>query len=96
MPHIDIIRTHHLGLAGARQAAEAVAADLRAQYRARTDWDGDTLRLSGPGVKGDLHVTDSTVRVTANLGLALRPLRRQLEREIEGQLDQSIGAPRTS
>lgn len=95
MPHIDITRTHHLGMAGARDAAEAVAADLRSQYRARTAWDGDTLRLTGPGVKGALAVTPTTVRVTADLGLALRPLRRQLHREIETYLDQSIGEPRT-
>jgi putative polyhydroxyalkanoate system protein len=91
MAHIDITRRHTLGRSGARQAAEAVADELRAHYRARTTWEGDTLSVDGPGVTGALTATEDTVRITASLGLALRPLRRTLEAEIQRRLDESVG-----
>ena len=90
MAHIDITRRHALGHEGARRAAEAVADELRTQYRARTRWDGDTLYVKGPGIKGALTATDDLVRITASLGLALRPLRRSLETEIERRLDEAV------
>jgi len=93
VPHIDLTRTHDLGRDGARRVAEEVAADLRAHLGARTYWEGDALRLDGPGVQGALTVTERTVRVTATLGLALRPLRRRIEREIAAHLDSYTAAP---
>ena len=87
MPHIDVTRRHGHGRAQARAAAEAVAASLQSQFGVRTAWEGDTLRLDGKGVTGALVASDDAVRVTADLGLPLRPLRRSLQREIERQLD---------
>ena len=68
MPHIDLTRTHPLGRDGARRVAERVAADLRAQYQARTHWDGDTLRLDGPGVHGALRQVREKVNAAISVG----------------------------
>ena len=91
MAHIRITRHHTLGRERAHQAAEAVAEELRAHYKARTSWDGDVLRVQGPGVKGALTATADTIHIEAKLGLPLRPFRRSLETEIRERLDAAVG-----
>jgi putative polyhydroxyalkanoate system protein len=87
LAHIEIVRRHGHGRTRARQVAEAVAAGLRDRFGVRADWDGDVLHVHGAGVRGALTAHDDAVRVSAHLGLALRPLRRALEREIAQRLD---------
>ena len=87
---IDITRRHALGPDGARDAAEAVAARLHAEYGVRSWWDGPTLRVSGRGVEGRLDAHAETVRVVARLGLLARPFAGPLRREIERELDRLV------
>lgn len=91
MPDIDLVRPHSLGLDGARRAAEGVAARLRQEFGVATERVGDSILVEGRGVRGRLHASDDAVRVTASLGLAARPFRRLLHREIERELDR-LGA----
>ena len=84
---IDITRPHTLGPAGARKAADAVAARLRAEYGVRSEWKGDALHVTGRGIDGRLDAGPETVRVTAKLGLLARPFAGPLRREIERELD---------
>lgn len=92
MPHIDITRPHRLGRERAHRAAEAVADDLHRRFGVRSRWDGDTLRVDGKGVTGALTATDDVLRVSADLGLSLRPLRRTLQREIEREIERRLDA----
>ena len=92
MAHIEISRRHVLGRARAHREAEAVAGALRRRFNVRTAWDGDVLRVEGTGVRGAITATAGVVRVSAHLGLALRPLRGALEREIARHLDAFAGA----
>ncbi|MDT0631850.1 polyhydroxyalkanoic acid system family protein [Rubrivirga sp. S365] len=87
MADIDLTRPHDLGLDGARRAADAVAERLRREYGVTAEWEGDSIRLDGRGVRGRLDAQPTAVRVTASLGLAARPFRRALRREIERELD---------
>jgi putative polyhydroxyalkanoate system protein len=84
---IDITRPHTLGPDGARRAADAIAARLRAEYGVRSWWDGPALHVAGRGIDGRLDAGPETVRVTARLGLLARafagPLRREIERELD-------------
>ena len=86
-PHIDVTRHHDLGLDGARHAAEEVAEELSEHVSLRTHWEGDTLVARGNGFDGQIHAGPDTVRVTASLGLVLRPLRRSIRSEVERYLD---------
>ena len=90
MASIDITRRHALGPDGARDAAEAVATRLHAEYGVRSWWDGPTLRVSGRGVEGRLDAHAETVRVVARLGLLARPFAGPLRREIERELDRLV------
>lgn len=89
MAHIDVIRRHHLGLSGARRAAEQVAHELQHHHGLplKAWWKDDTLHVAGRGFDARLEARPDTVRVLARLGLLLRPMRRQIEREVETYLD---------
>ena len=87
MSTISISRSHTLGLDGARQAADDVAERLRREFGVATRRDGDTVWVEGRGVEGRLDATADRVTVEARLGLAARPFRRLLRREIETELD---------
>ncbi len=91
MASIDISRVHTLGLDGARRAANDVAARLRRDFGVETRWDGDSVHVEGRGITGRLETTPDTIRVTARLGLAARPFRRALTREIERELARELG-----
>lgn len=93
VPDIDITRPHTLDRDGARQAATNVAERLKREYRVRSEWKGDHLRVSGSGIRGELTLLESAVRVTASLGLLARPFRNQLRQEIEKELDRALSHP---
>ncbi len=92
MAHIDLTRTHDLGLDGARLAAEEVAAELRDEFPFRTHWDGDTLVARGAGFDAEFVTESDSVRVLVRLGMFLRPMRRKIHGEIEAYLDRYIAA----
>jgi len=87
MPDIVITRRHALGLDGARRAAQQVAERLREDFGVAIRHVGDSIHVEGRGVRGRLDAGAHEVRVEASLGLAARPFRRLLHREIESELD---------
>lgn len=91
--HIVLSRTHHLGLDGALRTAEEVAAQLRREYGVVTRREGDSIHVEGRGIRGRLDARPEEVRVEATLGLAARPFRRALQREIERELDRLVPSP---
>ncbi|MEL6616554.1 MAG: polyhydroxyalkanoic acid system family protein, partial [Bacteroidota bacterium] len=93
VPDIDITRSHTLDREGARRAATDVAERLKREFRVRSEWTGDRLRVSGSGIRGELTLLDAAVRVTASLGLLARPFRNQLRQEIEKELDRALSHP---
>lgn len=92
MAHIDVTRTHDLGLDGARQAAEEVAHELGDHLSLRTHWEGNTLVARGTGFDGRFHAMPDEVRVTVDLNFMLRPLRRSIRSEIDEYLDRYTGS----
>ena len=93
MPDIVISRPHTLGLDDARRAVEEVAERLHSEFGVTTRREGDTVFVQGRGVTGQLEAGPSAVRVEASLGLAARPFRRLLRREIEAELDRLAPLP---
>ena len=87
MADIEIRRAHHLGLAGARKAADRMAEHLGRKFDLRGGWDGDVLRFERPGVTGTLAVTAKDVHLTASLGFLLRAMKGSIENAIHSELD---------
>lgn len=87
MATINVMRRHELGLAGGRQAVQAVADRLQQDLNARHSWYGDTLKFDCPGADGQIEVTTTQVTVVVNLSWMLGPARGKIERSINEYLD---------
>lgn len=88
MPSIDIQRPHGLPLPEARAVVEKVAARMREKFDMASHWEGDTLHFSRPGVKGQISLGSDAIRVRAELGVLLSPLKGMVEQEIRRKLDE--------
>jgi putative polyhydroxyalkanoate system protein len=88
MPSIDIQRPHKLPLPEARAVIEKVAARMHEKFDTTGRWEGDTLHFSRPGVNGQIAVSGDAVRVHAELGMLLSPLKGMIEQEIRRKLDE--------
>jgi len=87
MADIEILRTHALGLAGAREAAEHLKARLGKQFGLRGAWEGDTLRFERAGLSGTLALTEDSVRLSVALGFMLKAMKASIERAVVDELD---------
>ena len=87
MADIDIRRTHALGIAGARTAAERMAADLAARFGLQGDWRGDVLHFERPGVTGSLAVGPEDVHLSVALGFLLKAMKGSIESAVQQEFD---------
>lgn len=92
MSRITVERSHSLGLAAAREKAEALAQRLARQYDVKYRWSGDTLEFKRSGADGQIEVAEDRVRVELKLGLLLSALGGTIRREIEETLDKHLQA----
>src|SRR6185369_17397091 len=68
MADIEIHRPHHLGLEGARAAADEMAAHLGRKFGLKGEWWGDVMRFERPGVTGSLTVGEKDLDLSISLG----------------------------
>jgi putative polyhydroxyalkanoate system protein len=87
MSTIRMERQHTLGEAKAREAASAVAERLKEKMQIAYRWEGNVLRFERSGAKGQLHVSDSQVRMEIELGLMLRPMKGMIEQKMADYFD---------
>ena len=89
---IDITRSHSLPIEDARKKAEDLAKGMAEKFGIEWKWDGDTIRFDAPkgaakGTKGEVAVTDKTVRVAIDLPFMLRMLKGTIEGKVKEKLD---------
>ena len=94
MPDIKLARQHSLPLAKAKALAQKTADALAEEYDLTSEWHGDTLRFHRSGVEGQMHVTDSAIRLDVSLGLLLKAFKASITRHIENHLDELLAAGR--
>jgi putative polyhydroxyalkanoate system protein len=95
MATIDISRSHSLPIDTARQRAEDFAKSMETKLGLTWKWAGDVIQFQAPsgaakGTKGDVHVTDKSVRVTVDLPFMLRVMKGTIENKIHEKLDQIL------
>ncbi|MCU1748986.1 polyhydroxyalkanoic acid system family protein [Pseudomonas sp. 6D_7.1_Bac1] len=90
MAHISVERAHGLGKEAAREKADKLAEKLAAQYGLVPHWSGDTLNLKRSGVKGAVHVGDTSIRIDVELGLLMSAMSGTIKSEIERALDKAL------
>ncbi|MEO8187759.1 MAG: polyhydroxyalkanoic acid system family protein [Burkholderiaceae bacterium] len=87
MSDIKLVRPHSLPLAKAKALAQKTADALAQEYDLTSEWSGDTLRFQRSGVDGQMHVTDSEIRLDVTLGLLLKAFKGTIAGHIERNLD---------
>ena len=92
MADIELHRTHHLGLKGARAAAGKMAERLDEKFDLSSEWKGDTLHFSRAGVNGRLVVTDHDMTLDVTLGFMLKMMKGPIEKAVHEQLDKVLDA----
>jgi putative polyhydroxyalkanoate system protein len=92
MATIDITRDHKLPLDDAKKKAEELAKGMADKFGIEWKWDGNTIRFDAPsgkakGTKGEVAVTDKTVRVAIDLPFLLRAIKGVIEDKVKEKLD---------
>jgi putative polyhydroxyalkanoate system protein len=92
MASIDISRDHKLSVEDAKKKAEELAKGMAEKFGIEWKWDGDTIRFDTPsgkakGTKGEVAVTDKTVRVVIDLPFLLRAIKGTIEGKVKEKLD---------
>jgi putative polyhydroxyalkanoate system protein len=90
MARIDIRHPHTRSADEARSIVDAIAVQLHERFGVSGTWQGDSVRLSGPGLSGQVEILPQQVRVTAELGFLLSALRSQVEAEIRRVLGERL------
>jgi putative polyhydroxyalkanoate system protein len=91
MSHIKINRPHDLTIDRAREIVEILATRLTDRYECHTHWQDDSLHFERSGIAGQIDVEPGMVRVSAQLGFLIAPLKHRLEEEIHRYLDEGFG-----
>ena len=92
MADIELHRTHHLGLKGARAAADKMAGRLADKFDLAGEWKGNTLHFSRSGANGQLVVTDHDMNLAITLGFMLKMMKGPIEKAVHEQLDSVLDA----
>jgi putative polyhydroxyalkanoate system protein len=90
MSDIKLVRPHSLPLTKAKALAQKTADALAAEYDLASEWHGNTLRFHRSGVDGQMHVTDSEIRLDVTLGLLLRAFKGKIAGHIERNFDELL------
>ena len=73
-----------------REAAEGLVANLEKEHGVRSRWDGDSVRISGSGVDGQMSFHDGVIDVSVKLGLLASMFESVLRSEVQRYLDQHV------
>jgi putative polyhydroxyalkanoate system protein len=92
MATIDITRSHALPLDAAKTKAEDLAKGMEQKFGIQWKWDGNTIRFDAPGgaakgTKGEVAVTDKSVRVAIDLPFLLRVMKGTIEEKVNEKLN---------
>ena len=90
MPDISLVREHHLGLKGARAAADDMVQKLGEKFDLSGDWRGNTLSFSRAGVSGSLTVSETDIALEVTLGFMLKMMKGPIEKSVHEQLDRVL------
>jgi len=87
MSDINLVRTYQVPIKIAKARVQKTVDELSSEHGLSSEWEGNTLYFERPGLHGEVQVTESEIRLQANLSLLLKPLRTQLISRIEDKFD---------
>jgi len=91
MATIDVTRAHALPKDDAKKIAEEFAKGMQERFELDWRWVGDSIHFDAPhgaakGTKGEVNVTEKSVRVQIDLPFMLRVLKGTIESKVEEKL----------
>jgi putative polyhydroxyalkanoate system protein len=89
---IELKRMHSLGLAGARAAAERMAAQLASRFDLKGDWRGNVMHFERPGLTGSLAVGEHEVHLSVALGFLLKAMKGSIQSAVEREMETLFAA----
>ncbi len=94
MSEIKLVRPYSVPRAEAKARVQKTADALASEYHLQSEWHGDTLRFARSGLHGEMHVTDSEIRLHVKLSVLMAPLRAQLTHRIEDKFARLFPEPK--
>ncbi len=91
MPSIELQHKHSLTVPVAKQKVEAIAVQLKNRLGVDYHWEGDTMKFARPGAHGSIVVQEHEVIVSIELGMMLSPFKGEVQKQLQGYLDQELG-----
>jgi len=88
---IDIHAFHTLSHEQALSAADELSIDLAEKFGIDYGWEDEVIHFERPGVRGQIQVQESELRIQADLGFMLMLLKRPIEQEIVRYLEKHFG-----
>lgn len=73
-----------------REAAQGLAEELERDHGVRSRWEGDSVRIKGAGVDGQMSFHDGLIDVNVKLGLLASMFEPVLRSEVERYLDTHV------
>lgn len=92
MSDIELTRSHSLPIAKAKALAQKAADALTAEYDLTSEWHNNTLHFYRSGVDGQIHVTDSEIRLEVALGFLLKAFKGKITEQIERNFDKLLAS----
>jgi putative polyhydroxyalkanoate system protein len=83
MSDIKLVKPHSLPIVKAKALVQKAVDGLAGEHDLSSEWQGNILHVHRSGVHGQMHVTDSEIRVHVTLGLLMKPFRAKLVDHIE-------------
>lgn len=88
---IDIRAHHTLSHEDAIAAADELSRDLSEKFNIDYGWEDEVIHFERPGVHGQILVTETELRIQAQLGFMLMMLKGPIEQEIRCYLEEHFG-----
>lgn len=73
-----------------REAARGLAEQLEAEHGVRPQWRGDSVRISGKGVEGEMDFADGVIDISVKMGMMTAVFAPVLKREMQRYLDEHV------
>jgi len=87
---VRISRQHSLGQAEARKRVEQIADDMAGDFNLRTEWQDHSMKIKGPGVTGQIDISEHSIDVNVNLGFTMMLLEGTIRSTIEDKMDKHL------
>lgn len=90
MAGFRLTKTYTMPKEALRAAAEGLVDRLEEQHGVRSTWNGDSVRIKGSGVDGELTFAQGVVDISVRLGLLASPFKGMLQAEVQRYLDEHV------